>query len=75
VFGLARALGAPPARVFVLGCEPARLLDGEDDPDMLMELSEPVSAAVGEAVTMVERLLARLAGDHTAASMGGAHTV
>jgi hydrogenase maturation protease len=62
VLGLARALGAKPARTLVVGCQPGRLLDGEDDPDLLVELTPPVRAAVDEAVTMVESLVSELAG-------------
>lgn len=62
VLGLARALGAAPARTFVLVCEPAFVLDAEDDPDMVMELTPPVLAAVNEAVEMVESLIAELNG-------------
>ena len=57
VIKLSRALGAPPTRTLVVGCEPKVILTGEDYDDMLMELSEPVSAAVEEAVKMVESLV------------------
>ncbi|GAB2691246.1 hydrogenase maturation protease [Kitasatospora kifunensis] len=43
--------GTPPARVLVVGCEPASLAEG-------IGLSEPVAAAVDEAVAVVRRLLA-----------------
>ena len=56
VIKLGRALGAPPTRTLVVGCEPKVILTGEDYDDMLMELSEPVEAAVREAVEMVESL-------------------
>ena len=52
-----RALGAPPTRTLVVGCEPKVILGGEDYDDMLMELSEPVSAAVEEATKLVESLV------------------
>ncbi len=57
VIKLARALGAKPARVLVVGCEPRVVLSGEDYDDMLMELSEPVGAAVEEAAKLVESLV------------------
>jgi hydrogenase maturation protease len=56
VIKLARALGAKPTRTLVVGCEP-RVVSGEDYEDMLMELSEPVLAAVEEAVKLVESLV------------------
>ena len=57
VLKLARALGAKPARILVVGCEPQVVLSGEDYDDMLMELSEPVGAAVEEAAKLVESLV------------------
>lgn len=57
VIKLARVLGARPPRTLVVGCEPQVVISGEDYDDMLMELSEPVQAAVGEAVKMVESLV------------------
>ena len=57
VIKLSRALGAPPTRTLVVGCEPKVILGGEDYDDMLMELSEPVSAAVEEAAKLVESLV------------------
>jgi hydrogenase maturation protease len=57
VIKLARALGARPTRTLVVGCEPQVLVSGEDYDDMLMELSEPVRAAVEEAVKLVESLV------------------
>src|SRR3712207_9133625 len=46
VIKFARALGAKPTRTFVVGCEPQVVVSGEDYDEMLMELSEPVRAAV-----------------------------
>ena len=57
VIKLARALGAKPTRTLVVGCEPRVVVSGEDYEDMLMELSEPVIAAVEEAVKLVESLV------------------
>jgi hydrogenase maturation protease len=57
VIKLSRALGAPPTRTLVLGCEPQTVLGGADYEDMLMELSEPVQTAVDEAVTLVQSLV------------------
>ena len=50
-------LGARPTRTLVVGCEPQSVVSGEDYDEMLMELSEPVRAAVDEAVEMVESLV------------------
>jgi len=44
-------LGTPPGRVLVLGCEPSATEEA-------MELSEPVAAAVDQAVALVRRLVA-----------------
>jgi hydrogenase maturation protease len=57
VIKLSRALGARPARTLVVGCEPQIIVSGEDYDDMLMELSEPVLAAVEEAAKLVESLV------------------
>ena len=57
VIKLSRALGAPPTRTLVVGCEPQVVVGGEDYDDMLMELSEPVGAAVEEAAKLVESLV------------------
>jgi hydrogenase maturation protease len=57
VIRLSRALGAPATRTLVVGCEPEVVSGGEDYDDMLMELSEPVSAAVEQAVKLVESLV------------------
>ena len=59
VIRLARVLGGDVPRTLVVGCEPQVVLSGEAYDDMLMELSEPVRAAVPEAVKMVESLVAQ----------------
>jgi len=63
VIKLSRALGAEPTRTLVVGCEPRVVLSREDYDDMLMELSEPVQAAVGEAVKLVESLVDEIGGE------------
>jgi hydrogenase maturation protease len=63
VIKLSRALGAEPTRTLVVGCEPQVVLSGEDYDDMSMELSEPVHAAVGEAVQLVESLVEEIGGE------------
>ena len=60
VIQLSRALGARPTRTLVVGCEPQTVVSGEDYDDMLMELSEPVRAAVEEAARLVESLVGEI---------------
>ncbi len=50
VFGVLEMLGAQAGRVLVVGCEPASVDPG-------IGLSEPVQAAVDEAVTLVKNLI------------------
>ena len=59
VLRTARRLGAAPGRTLIVGCEPLTRMTGEE-PDVVMELSPPVAAAVDEAVALVEALLAEL---------------
>jgi hydrogenase maturation protease len=61
VLGLARALGRVPPRVLVVACEPASVVHGEHDEDLVGELSAPVQAAVDEAVELVESVVQELA--------------
>ncbi len=60
VLAFARALGAQPRRVLLIGCEPERLAGDGEDVDLRMGLSEPVQVAVDEAVNMLDSLLDRL---------------
>lgn len=57
VLRLAKTLGHVPACALVVGCEPESVLGGESYEDVLVELSPTVSAAVDEAVKLVERLI------------------
>lgn len=59
VLALAQELGRTPSRVIVVGCEPATVMTGEEE-DIVVELSEPVRAAVEEAVRVVDDLLTEL---------------
>ena len=52
VFGLLRSLGGTPGRTLIVGCEP---VDTEEN----IGLSEPVEAAVDEAVKLVLELVER----------------
>jgi hydrogenase maturation protease len=55
VLGVARALGSLPSRVLIVACEPRTVLTGEEG-DVLMELSEPVAAAVAPAAELARSL-------------------
>ncbi len=70
VIKLSRALGARPTRTLVVGCEPRVVLGGEDYDEMLMELSEPVRAAVEEAVKLVESLVEEISEEGNSVSPG-----
>ncbi len=56
VLALARALGGRMPRVLVVGCEPQEVMTGEED-EIVAELTEPVQAALDEAVRLVEALV------------------
>jgi len=58
VLGMVKAMGGQPKRLLVVGCEPEASVDGEDIERM--GLSDPVAAAVGPAVGMVESLVANI---------------
>lgn len=57
VLAFARRLGARPGRALIVGCEPATPTTPEAYDEILMGLSEPVQAAVDEAVIMVQRVI------------------
>lgn len=57
VLRLAAAMGSPVRRLLVVGCEPGPPGDVEE---MAAGLSEPVRAAAGEAVGLVESLVREL---------------
>jgi hydrogenase maturation protease len=60
VLALARAMGHVPERVLVVACEPQTVVRGENDDDLVAELSEPVCAAVEHAVSLVRSLVEEL---------------
>lgn len=62
VLNLARNLGAPSRPTYVVACEPALVIDGENNPDVLVELSAPVAAAVDPAVEMIVALIDEISG-------------
>jgi hydrogenase maturation protease len=57
VLRLAAALGGQTRRVLLVGCEPETF--GTDE-DPAMGLSAPVEAAVGEAIRLIDSLVAKL---------------
>jgi hydrogenase maturation protease len=64
VLQLVSALGGQPGRILVVGCEPATV---EPDPDGRIGLSDPVEAAVDEAVSMIEELIIAVRTERSAA--------
>jgi len=64
VLQLARAMGATAGRVLVVGCEPANV---DADEQGNMGLSEPVAAAIDEAIKAIEGLIMRVRSQSTAA--------
>ena len=60
VLAFARTLGARPIPILLVGCEPSPPGEGEDYTEMQMGLSEPVRAAVDEAVKMIDTLVEEL---------------
>jgi hydrogenase maturation protease len=61
VLALASQLGPVPERILVVGCEPQVRMSGDED-ELVGDLSEPVRAAIGPAVEMVESVLGDLVG-------------
>jgi hydrogenase maturation protease len=59
VLALVAAIGAPPPRTLVVGCEPANRLSADVE-EFVVELSEPVRAALDEAERLVASLLEEL---------------
>ena len=57
VLRLVKSLGGEPGPVVIVGCEPADL--GPDE-EGKMGLSEPVMAAVDEAIAMIETLISKV---------------
>jgi hydrogenase maturation protease len=60
VLAFATTLGAKPTHTLLVGCEPATIDRAEDDTELRMGLSEPVQAAVDEAVKMIDSLVDEL---------------
>ncbi len=67
VLRLAAAMGGTVGRLLVVGCEPA---PADDVEEMQTGLSEPVRAAVDEAVGLIESLVAKVLGGDGGAVAG-----
>jgi hydrogenase maturation protease len=59
VLAMVQGIGAKPPQTFVVGCEPANQLSADVE-EFVVELSEPVRAALDEAERLVESLLEEL---------------
>jgi hydrogenase maturation protease len=59
VLALARAMGGSPPRTLVVGCEPGTRMTADDE-EFVAALTEPVRAALDEAVALVDSVLAEL---------------
>jgi hydrogenase maturation protease len=57
VLRMVKNLGGTPSRVLIVGCEPAKL--GTDN-DGQLGLSQPVEAAVDEAINLIESLVSKV---------------
>ena len=66
VLRVVHSLGGSPARILIVGCEPSDT--GTDEGDGNLGLSEPVQAAVGEAIALIERTISRFLGTEQAAA-------
>jgi hydrogenase maturation protease len=67
------SMGGSPARILIVGCEPAEpgSLEFESDAEGKLGLSSPVQAAVDEAIALIESLIAKaLAGELTKKAAG-----
>ena len=60
VLAFAHTLGARPIRTLLVGCEPTATSESEGYEEMQMGLSEPVQAAVDEAIKMIDTLVDQL---------------
>ena len=71
VLSLAKTFGGVPPRTLVVACEPQTVMTGEPCEELVGELSEPVRAAVDEAVRLVENLATELASEGKGAERDG----
>jgi hydrogenase maturation protease len=71
VLRVVHSLGGSPARILIVGCEPSDIGindTGTDEGDGNLGLSEPVQAAVGEAIALIERTISGFLGIQQAAA-------
>ena len=66
VLAMVKAMGGPPKRLYVIGCEPEHPSDSET-PER-MGLCRPVALAVDEAVAMIHSLIERISAEQQAAA-------
>lgn len=66
VLAMVKAMGGRPRKLLLVGCEPS-MVEGEED---RMGLSEPVQAALDNAVEMLHGLIANFAGSQKTAVTG-----
>jgi hydrogenase maturation protease len=64
VLALVHALGGTPPRTLIVGCEPSTHMSA-DDPDLVVDLSEPVRMALEDAERLVDSVLATLIAPET----------
>jgi hydrogenase maturation protease len=57
VLRMVKSLGGTPPRVLIIGCEPAEL---GSEHDGQLGLSEPVEAAIDEAIALIESLVTKV---------------
>jgi len=57
VLRMVKSLGSTPCRVLIVGCEPAEL---GSEHDGQLGLSEPVEAAIDEAIALIESLVTKV---------------
>jgi hydrogenase maturation protease len=62
VLALAGQMGPVPERILLIGCEPLTGVSSDEE-ELVGELSDPVRAAVGPAVELVEQTLRELYGE------------
>lgn len=71
VLALVRSFGGTPPPTYVVGCEP-ELCPSADEEAIVAELSEPVRAAIGPAVRLIETLIRDLIGATQPQEVSGA---
>lgn len=62
MLAFARTLGAQPGCTLLVGCEPSPLDTQADDFDIHPGLSQPIEAAISEAIQLIDTLVAEASG-------------